>query len=149
MSIIYEALKKIEEKENKPKPPALRYLSKYILAIVVVILFVFFFSISIHFSRPKTKQKPTIAYPPSTIFSSLKLAVNKSQNIILPGKQEDKKEQIEYQLQGIIYDLENPIALINGKKVGIGDNIEGARLIDISDDGVELETKEGRIHIPW
>lgn len=139
MSIIYEALKKIEKKEDKDKPLFTKHLFKYIFVIVVGIVLFSFFSISIYFSRPKTKTASFFTYSTSKIFP-------------LPEVQNDQSKtaaSVKYRLQGIIYDKDRPIALINGKKLGIGDNIEGARVVNISGNGVELETKEGKVYIPW
>lgn len=47
-------------------------------------------------------------------------------------------------LGGIIWDAENPIAMINGTDVRPGDTIRGARVVSIGQDSVELTYKGKR-----
>ncbi|MBI3874444.1 MAG: hypothetical protein HY300_00425, partial [Verrucomicrobia bacterium] len=42
-------------------------------------------------------------------------------------------------LQGIIYRLKNPSALVNGHNVSLGDTVENARVVSIERDSVFFE----------
>jgi len=59
-----------------------------------------------------------------------------------------KQEVGKYNLQGIIYDDDSPIAIINGKKITQGETIAGAELINVSQKGINLETEGKIIYIP-
>lgn len=48
-------------------------------------------------------------------------------------------------LQGIFYRISNPTALINGKTVGVGEKVEGARVIQINRQDVSLERDNEKI----
>lgn len=45
----------------------------------------------------------------------------------------------ELKLQGIFYRINNPTALINGKTLGVGEKIDGARVVKISPEQVTVE----------
>lgn len=55
------------------------------------------------------------------------------------------KEQIDWVLNGILYDNKAPTAVINKKIVGIGDKINGARIIKITKTKVVLKTDNSDI----
>lgn len=136
MSIIYEALKKLEKRKENYRPSASKHLFRYIFMIVIGVCLLIFFAPHMHISRTTRAVR-----------SSPKGQKAMIKRVTLPGEDEDKEGQMGYRLQGIIYDQERPIALINGKRVAIGDNIQGARLVNISDDNVELETEQGSIYL--
>ena len=150
MSIIYEALKKAEEKENGNKFSRKRGVFKLVLIVISIILISLFITLKF---LPSFEAKKN---PFEKISAEQPIFLQKADDDTNTGKvasiedQEVSIEQIEYRLQGIIYDTKEPAAVINGKKVGIGDKIDDeACLVSIFDDGIELETKEGKIYIPW
>ncbi|RKX21892.1 MAG: hypothetical protein DRP51_03395 [Candidatus Zixiibacteriota bacterium] len=55
------------------------------------------------------------------------------------------EEQIEWVLNGILYDKKAPTAVINKKIVGIGDKIDGATIIEITKTRVVLEIDNSEI----
>ncbi len=55
------------------------------------------------------------------------------------------KEQIDWILNGILYDIKAPTAVINKKIVGIGDKINGAMIIEITKTKVVLKTDNSDI----
>ncbi len=55
------------------------------------------------------------------------------------------EEQIDWVLNGILYDHKAPTAVINKKIVGIGDKINGARIIKITKTKVVLKTDNSDI----
>ncbi|UCC95750.1 MAG: hypothetical protein JSW40_03105 [Candidatus Omnitrophota bacterium] len=144
MSIIYEALKKTENRQTKDT--SLRPVRKSILIVgiigisigAVVLLYGFFFR------GPSDVQKTPIGSLPRTS-SSPSRQVKEAKRVALPKKNEGPEERIEYHLQGLIYDDKDPLAFINGKRVGVGKRVDGALLVSVSKDGVELQTPEGII----
>jgi len=55
------------------------------------------------------------------------------------------KKQMDWILNGILYDKKTPTAVINKKIVGIGDKINGAMIIDITKTKVILEKENSDI----
>lgn len=55
------------------------------------------------------------------------------------------EKQIEWILNGILYDKKRPTAVINKKIVGVGDKIKGARIIDITKTKVILKKENSDI----
>jgi len=51
------------------------------------------------------------------------------------------------QLNGIMYDPRRPMAIVNGKLVGVGDEVGGFRVKEISKDGVRLDGYEGELRL--
>lgn len=162
MSIIYEALQKVEKKEvgigfnitqkkevSLPQPNSLR------MPVVLVILVVLF-SLSMAGSKLITQRKQVHArrtsLPKSTgavTPPAISLGNSSPQeyaSTVAPNSTTDI--YMRYGLQGIVYDSQNPIAIINGKQLSIGQSIEEATVIDITQKGVELEVKGNKIYIP-
>lgn len=136
MSIIYEALEK-RDKKNKSvrKYLKINYKSIGILSIIIAAVIAF----------PFFKGK------------SLKDAVCKDAGIVrleqepavkLKEKLVGRKDRDKYNLQGIIFDDKEPIAVINGKKINVGEMIEEARLTEVSLSGVNVEVDGGTLYIP-
>jgi hypothetical protein len=50
-------------------------------------------------------------------------------------------------LNGIMYDPKRPMASVNGKLVGVGDEVGGLRVKEISKDGVRLDGYEGELRL--
>lgn len=170
MSIIYEALKKIEKEENaaggqlKRKtfvPPrrrqTLKFKSNFVFFVLtlaaVVSLYMFIQKYSqIEFNRPSAsapqEDKGSIYLPrvqPANRAAPLPAKAQSKPLVAVAKIKQNKK----YYLQGIIYDDARPLALINGKKVGLGETIDEARLTRVSRAGVEIETKTGRVFLSW
>jgi hypothetical protein len=154
MSIIYEALKKIEKtKESQSQVLPSKHTIKVIVLLIsagITILslstiFRFFSSNNI---KTNVNMESKVSSLPENIEDKTKDSVSlkrEDRKDLLQEKREDKITV--YHLQGIIYDEESPLAVINGKKVTIGAEIGGARLLSISPEGAELETKDGKIYI--
>ena len=131
MSIIYEALRKKEKKENRIKSSKNMSL---VLLIGFIGVCIFTICIWSYFSQTDRKQPKVLTRLNSRGVSGIKR---------LGGKTKGFK----YNLEGIIYDEEAPLALINGKRVKVGDKIEDAKLVSVSRDSVGLEDREGKIYL--
>lgn len=136
MSIIYEALEKRDEK-NKTGWKYLkinrRSIGIFSIVIIGVIAFLFFKGKS---SKQKVCNQAGIVSPQQ------QAPVNPKPRLI------SKRYSGKYDLQGIIYDEQSPIAVINGKKLNIGESIEEARLTEVSLSGVRVEVEGGTLYIP-
>jgi hypothetical protein len=138
MSIIYEALKKVEKKNgreekriiNYPKP-ALKSKIMIPLALIGIICIGFI-------GKGIWGNKTEVADKPKQVKAKQKALVKKAKV---------RRQNRGFSLQGIIYDEANSLALINGKKISIGEEIKQARLVGVARDSVELDTKKGRIRI--
>jgi len=136
MSIIYEAVKKIEEKE-KPSLKRKGEKKKFIFLFLILCI------IGLYFTLGKKTFKKRAVY----LSKKVSFKKNSSENKI-----KDKSNQSEglgfvrkYRLEGIIYTSQDPIALINGKRVKINEEFDGLKVIDIGKKEVKLKTKEGKV----
>jgi len=88
------------------------------------------------FAFPKT-QKP--AAPPKTAWKQPKTGVK-------PAKPKAKPEP-RFEIKGIIFDKENPIAIINGEIYKVGDIINSYRVVRITKEGVKLVSRYNQIFL--
>ncbi|UCG35823.1 MAG: hypothetical protein JSW17_03230 [Candidatus Omnitrophota bacterium] len=167
MSIIYEALKKIEKKEDpkvaptpfpvekvaEPKEqqpqeePSYR-INKFVFftAVGVGIFSLFLFLMHLFHSKPVVRESPSLerAYVKRDAVSYNQPKLERPAFI---NNALDESRNRSYYLQGIIYTEDSPFALINGKRVKRGERIGGAIVKSLSESGVELETKDGNIQL--
>jgi len=145
MSIIYEALKKIEKTKNFLRPAEMQTnsgsagkdkkgkvsLNKIILLLPIVsfaVLVLFWLS----FKADNNKIKS------SSLVTRIKKEANAKQaRRFLKSKD---KNLSKYILEGIIYDKDSPTALINGRIVKKLDRIGVFTVLDISKNEVELSS---------
>ncbi len=153
MSIIYEALKKIEERDLKPQ--AFTYPStKRPFPYFLIFLFLGLSGWGFYFLY---KSKPSLKVPAYNNLNSFSPSKNERLNptpgLSLLALESPLKEKASlsaktsYILQGIVYDAGASFAIINGKKVTTGEGIGKARLIRISEDSVELEIDKERFSL--
>ena len=120
MSIIYDALNKVEKKKvyNNKRSKA-KWLAALVIAVVVIILLLsnVFFKNKIYVSQKKLRKK------------TAKIHLN-------PAKKKYSSENLI--LEGIIYNNETPTAVINGKLLKEGDRISAFRVSRINKDSVKL-----------
>ena len=74
--------------------------------------------------------------------SKSKIAVKRVESKVKP---ENKTPKLE--LKGIIFDKENPTAIINGEIYREGDLIEGFRVVRITKDGVKLVSRNNQLYL--
>ena len=67
--------------------------------------------------------------------------------LTLPGSNSEPAKSGAYRLGGIIYDLEFPVVIINGKSLKKGDLIEGYRVDEISESSAELVSLEDQTRL--
>lgn len=144
MSIIYDALKKVEQstksangknitseitKDDKKQHP-----KKYLLYGTVVLFGVF--AASLFFSLFSKKPIPQELPPPAPASSPAPIAVTAP-----PALEQEAKnpEQVFFALNGIFFSEDEGYALINNRIVKVGDEIQGATVVRITSDEVELK----------
>jgi hypothetical protein len=127
MSIIYQALKKVEDEERlKPSPRDRKRWLALSLLLTISVIFLLAWGISY-----LNKRKALLS------------------EIKLEGKEELSREEslsyfeeshmpTSYTLEGIIYDEHNPSAIINGKILKKQDKIGDLKVINITPTTVEL-----------
>lgn len=162
MSIIYDALKKVEEsgiREDKAETGAVRprrhnykaYLFYGVAACAGLFIMNFFFSL---LSRPKEREKLSVAQQPP---QPAPYSAQPQQEILAPAQQlQPDASQIQDQpvesgsfvemtskgpliLNGIFFSEGQGYALINNHIVKQGDTVDGAAVKSIAADEVELE----------
>jgi len=74
--------------------------------------------------------------------SKSKIAVKRVKPKVKP---ENKTPKLE--IKGIIFDKENPMAIINGEVYKEGDLIEGFRVVRITKDGVKLVSRNNQLYL--
>ena len=62
-------------------------------------------------------------------------------------KYKTKSSIPKLELKGIIFDKENPMAIINGEVYREGDLIEGFRIVRITKDGVKLVSRNNQLYL--
>ncbi|MFH1876525.1 MAG: hypothetical protein ABH865_06515 [Candidatus Omnitrophota bacterium] len=181
MSIIYDALNKVEKKEKELTPlsaladasmpkaaretasgsyagtagiaavPRPRVSVKFILITILV------GSLALYIvTRYATLPAHQVAIPKASNSGPFSAPAPRSTvdaaqtfvNMVRPIPSDATADAPAYILQGIIYDTKSPLALINGKKVSLGEAIADARVVMISSDGVELATGNTTIFLP-
>ncbi len=146
MSIIYDALKKVEQtRQEEPqdklragteKPrPRLRIYLTYAVALFLGVwmmdrTFVFF-------SKPAAKQASQEAI---YNYAPVSPAVTKAAAAIAPAK-------VTFNLNGIFFSEDEGFALINNQIVKVGDDVDGAKVLQISVNEVELDSQGSLIKL--
>lgn len=136
MSIIYEALEK-RDKKNKSGGKYLKIKRKSIGILLIIIMGVIAFS----FFKEKT-WKDAVGKDTGIVRLEQEPAVKFKEKLI------SRKDRGRYNLQGIIFDEKWPIAVINGKKLNLGETIEEARLTEVSLSGVSVEVEGETLYLP-
>ncbi|MCF7908106.1 MAG: hypothetical protein K9L86_04460 [Candidatus Omnitrophica bacterium] len=151
MSIIYDALKKLEGNDksgssqeepgkNLTQPKKSRWsLNKKIISILIVILAVTILVFSFTVGRQYLLEKA------SSLFSLIKKGDLSDQQkslgfkLPLPSKSVPGSGKAGvYRLDGIIYDLDFPVAIINGNTLKEEDLVGEYRVVEITESTVEL-----------
>lgn len=144
MSIIYDALKKVErlgnivsesqklDKESRPKLQKRKFQVYFLYALVV---FSGFFIASVFFNFLKPRHLPLAAVAPLPKEESVMLLKIKE---IKPAEP-NPLPRPSLVLNGIFYSQEEGYALINNQILKVGDTIKGAVVKRIGEDEVELE----------
>ncbi|MCM8795530.1 MAG: general secretion pathway protein GspB [Candidatus Omnitrophica bacterium] len=147
MSIIYDALKKIEQARETTQKPESKNMGKlklkksnfsiyilYGLTLFLAFAFtnIFFWFLSNH---PRRLANPPQKLPTPIISISATPTLSLSETPS-PSSSFSKPSLV---LNGVFYSQEEGYALINNQILKEGETIEGARLRRINPDGVELE----------
>ncbi len=145
MSIIYEALKKVEGQKDSPlfedisvapSPSIQKKGKKAALGKKIFILSLTLFLIALGaflLYTSLTKQEEERKIDPARVYNTQKPKKQISGGIVL------KKEPVrEYILEGIVYDGDASFAIINGKVIKETDTLGSFRMDKISEDNVEM-----------
>jgi len=139
MSIIYDALQKVENKEaDKPQAKVKEkknFLWVLILVCVAVTLGFLFMQYSKKQAIAKGKEQKNITLAQAKTVPA-PLPINPAK--MSEASALEKPSEDIFTLKGIIYSQDNPIAIINGKIVKIKDKIEGFEVKQINPSSVEL-----------
>lgn len=133
MSIIYEALKKVDKPEKKKKFFLPRnFLWLVILGLAVYLIISYLLKKEHRLAGEIAKEEkqsqltPPAAQPPLPVPAA-----------------EPNETTPSFTLSGIVYSQQLPLAVINGQALKKGQDIEGAKILDIQEDKVILE-KDGK-----
>lgn len=150
MSIIYDALKKVERSTNKDiisevnKERSGNKLTSYLLYVLVACAGLFaanmIFSL---FSPPAANPKPAkIASPAAKVAPApAPIAQKAAPAVIVEAKIEPMIPPLV--LNGVFFSKNECYALINNKVVKQGDSVEGVKVKKVNLEDVELETSTG------
>lgn len=142
MSIIYEALKKLQKSEPKRHyPKKISFFVYIIMAILGILLASLIF---LFFTKPKR-----IIPPPSPIsLVSPKNTLEIKKEEIKPIEEKELIQKIpSFSLSGILYSDTEKWVMINNRILKEGDTIQGAKVIRISEDGAELDLEGEKIFL--
>lgn len=148
MSIIYDALQKAEKTNSTlDKPQKIPLKNKTYLLYIITGIFGFFAAqlffnfITSSFQETGIVDKktapviPKVIKPQAGILSLSKSPFASEQT----NPQKDKNISADFNLTGIVFSQDARYALINNKIVNEGDKIEGATVVNISENEVELK----------
>ncbi len=141
MSIIYEALQKLDEGNNPQAvpnqqqqgavEPNQKILNKKAIPIIVLILIALVVILPLIFGRQYIAEKIS-----SLLFLVKKGPLSDSQFkpplFLSSSNSEAEKTTETYSLGGIIYDLEVPVVIVNGKSLKEGDLIDDYKVVEIT-----------------
>ena len=155
MSIIYDALKKVDQSNINPdaQPPQQNKNKKssfkvYLLYILILAIGVFAANIFFKFflgpsHGPSLKTPAALALPPVINATEQLKSENQAANTTV--KEETPAPSLA--LSGTFFSADKGYALINNKILAEGDSIEGATVVRIGMDEVELKFKDSTIKI--
>jgi hypothetical protein len=126
MSIIYQALKKVEDKGKIRLSNKDRKKKLFIFLLPTISFSLFIVLGSLYFKKKNISLQ---------ISSKGELNLDRKKSTPLPSK---KYPPNNYILEGIIYDEKTPLAIINGKVLGKQERIDDLELISITPNSVEL-----------
>ena len=103
-----------------------------------------------HFDSITSKYKSFKQLRDPFIFVKARMPASKSK---IAGKKQSKRKDKtksimpKLELKGIIFDKENPMAIINGEVYKEGDLIKSFRVVRITKDGVKLVSRNNQIYL--
>lgn len=161
MSVIYDALKKVEKLGLKPvlnqgpvkkKPNFVIYLVYPLIILAGMVSAKFFFDLFVPASKGTSNQIATSAATvlktagPAPNITTPPLTTQAPENVAAAPRQETKvPPQSAYVLNGVFFSGNEGHALINNQISKIGETVETATVVNISMEGVELKTEDGLI----
>ena len=98
-----------------------------------------------HFDSITSKYKSFKQLRDPFIFVKARMPASKSK--IAGKKQKTRNSVPKLELKGIIFDKENPMAIINGEVYKEGDLIKSFRVVRITKDGVRLVSRNNQIYL--
>ena len=131
MSIIYDALQKVEDKDKTSPAPEPQKRSKnkssFVVALAIFgILFLGLLTFSLFKKIAQGKSKMGLV----------------KQSAVVPPAQKELALQVRpedaYIVEGIVYSSQDPMAIINGKIVKVKDTLGDFEVISIAPEGVSL-----------
>ncbi|MCF7874204.1 MAG: hypothetical protein K9M00_05170 [Candidatus Omnitrophica bacterium] len=144
MSIIYDALKKADgnsagiiSKDNQPKKKKSNRNKVKLFILITFFLSIVFVAVFNFSSKKRGLPEPVVS----------ELKQEKNQNTGLKTKVqkiEPKQTSPSYKLEGIVFDKNNPFAIINGKQVYEGDKIGDYIVSQINKESVGLSGKDAK-----
>ena len=148
MSIIYDALKKVERSTNKDiitevnKERSASKLTSYLLYALVICAGIFAANMMFGmFSPPVASPKTAKIAKPAAKETSSPVPPKATPPVIVEAKIEPMIPTLV--LNGVFFSKNEGYALINNKVVKQGDSVEGIKVRKVNLDDVELETSTG------
>jgi predicted DNA-binding transcriptional regulator YafY len=166
MSLINDALKRAQESQQKNPPPHLPPIppaenksgggKSFLPALIIVLIFAagIFIGLAVSHNSQRRAQAqrlntqvnlvslvPTSA--PTQKVEALVPTIPKSKPTNAIAAVSNSVETLK--VQGIVYDLKRPWAIVAGKTVFVGDKVRDFRVTRISKDAVTLQANDGSI----
>ena len=171
MSIIYDALKKVETQVDKPNGNPLQFKKHkeprpkfYTYLIYVLVLCAGFFAANLLFkfifpegqlitnkttqpvAAPALKISPKIAPENVAPESPQEIPPSSKDNLLLPPETQERITPL-FVVSGVFFSENQGFAIINDRVVKEGDVIEGAKVERINADGVKLKYEGAAIEL--
>lgn len=153
MSIIYDALNKLEKfgvnLNSGPKPKEIKSAKVKIYILYTLIIILGFFVTKTFFSFVLSSSYKLNNDLTAKEITPVSLAKNEIKNEEKPKEvvvvEPQKAPASALTLNGIFFSPPESYALVNNKIIREGDNIEGATLVKITQDSVELKAQDSTI----
>jgi len=145
MSIINDALKKAEENKQFSQPKTIEILKvgkglyrdkkihRRLIGALAVFCLLSIIAVNFLLSAPSTSSKKYSLGLPQRILQMRKIDI------------EPNTQTGNFQLSGILFEKENPLAIINKQIVAVGALINGARILEISPTYVKLSYRDNEL----
>jgi len=157
LSIIYDALKKIgrktepqaQGKPSKSGQPWKLYLFFGVIAVAGFFVARGIFSVLVTPLKENVKATAAIKQLPEPKQPPAVVTPQQVPSPLLPAEEDVSREAAQsFVLNGIFFSEEGGYALVNNRIVREGDTINGARVIRITLEEVELQSEDSLIRLP-
>jgi hypothetical protein len=151
MSIIYDALKKVQKTTKDQKPPEVSRrprqktgFSQYLIYALIICVGAFAGKVFFEFISPAKTSQPVEKNQPKPLPVVIEPP---KEEIKQPRQAEPVQPKVEFILNGVFFSQGQGYALINNQISKVGDMVDGAFVSNITIEGVQLTRQDETISL--